>query len=86
VATEPSASLRISIWTALHYQTGGFRTMNRMKALYAVLVFLASVLLGTVYVQLGLIAAMVAHTVIDLVTLTMLRAARGVVAHREQHR
>jgi hypothetical protein len=39
-------------------------------------VFMASVLLGTVYVKLGLVAAMVAHTVIDLVTLTMLRPVR----------
>jgi hypothetical protein len=61
------------IFTALHYQTGGFRTMNRMKAMYAVLVFLASLALGTVCLQLGLIAAMVAHTVADVVALSNLR-------------
>jgi hypothetical protein len=49
--------------------------MNRMKAVYAVLASLASVLLGTVCIQLGLIAAMVAHTVGDLVALTTLRTA-----------
>jgi membrane protease YdiL (CAAX protease family) len=77
-ALQPLLGLWVTslIWTVLHYQTGGFRTMNRMKAVYAVLVFLASVLLGIVFVQIGLIAAMVAHTVIDLVALTMLRSAR----------
>jgi hypothetical protein len=64
------------IFTGLHFQTGGFRTMNRMKAAYAFLVFLASLLLGTVFVQIGLIAAIVTHIVIDLVALTSLRTSR----------
>jgi hypothetical protein len=47
-----------------------------MKAVYAVLVFLASFLLGTICLQVGLIAAVVTHTVGDLVALTMLRTVR----------
>lgn len=50
--------------------------MNRMKAVYALLVFVASLLLGTVFVQIGLIAAIVTHTVVDLVALTGLRSGR----------
>jgi membrane protease YdiL (CAAX protease family) len=65
------------IFTALHYQTGGFRSMNRMKALYAGIVFLASLLLGALCVQRGLIAAMVVHTVIDTAVLMTFRKLRG---------
>jgi membrane protease YdiL (CAAX protease family) len=77
-ALQPLVGLWLTclIFTALHYQTGGFRTMNRMKAVYAVLVFLASFLLGTICLQVGLIAAVVTHTVGDLVALTMLRTVR----------
>ncbi len=65
------------IFTALHYQTGGFRAMNRMKAVYAGTVFLVSLLLGTLSVQCGLIAAMVMHTVSDIVALTTFRHLRS---------
>jgi hypothetical protein len=78
-ALQPLLGLWLTslVFTALHYQTGGFLAMNRMKALYAVLVFLASLLLGTVCIRIGLIASMVAHTVADVVALRTLRSARG---------
>jgi hypothetical protein len=50
--------------------------MNPMKAVYALLVFLASAVLGTVFSQIGLLAAIVTHTVADIVALTKLRAER----------
>jgi membrane protease YdiL (CAAX protease family) len=78
-ALQPLLGLWLTslIFTALHYQTGGFLAMNRMKAMYAVLVFLASLLLGTVCLRFGLIAAMFAHTVVDVVALTTLRSVRS---------
>ncbi len=62
------------IFTAVHYQTGGFLTMNRWKAMYAVLIFVVSLGLGAECVHIGLIAAIVTHTVADVVSLTSLRA------------
>jgi uncharacterized protein len=61
------------VFTLLHYQTGGFRTMNRMKWVYATLVLLASLLLGCVFDVLGLIAASFTHSTIDVVGLVVLR-------------
>jgi membrane protease YdiL (CAAX protease family) len=61
------------IFTALHAKTGGFKTMNRMKAVYALLVFFISLLLGTVFIQIGLTAAITTHIVIDVIALTHLR-------------
>jgi membrane protease YdiL (CAAX protease family) len=61
------------VFTLLHYKTGGFGTMNRMKWVYAALVFLASLLLGYVFAALGLIAAALAHSTIDVVGLVALR-------------
>jgi len=65
------------IFTALHARTGGFQSMNRMKAVYALIVLLISMLLGTVFTQIGLIAAIIMHIVIDLIALTNLRTPRG---------
>jgi hypothetical protein len=55
-ALQPLLGLWLTslVFTALHYQTGGFLAMNRTKALYAVLVFLACLLLGTVWLSFGL--------------------------------
>ena len=78
-ALQPLAGpwLTSAVFTALHYQTGGFRTMNRWKVMYAVLIFLVSLGLGAVAVQIGLIAAIATHTVADIVGLMSLRGARS---------
>jgi membrane protease YdiL (CAAX protease family) len=65
------------VFTLLHYQTGGFRTMNRMKWVYAALVLLASLLLGYIFDALGLIAAAFTHSTIDVVGLVALRRDDG---------
>jgi CAAX protease family protein len=65
------------VFTLLHYQTGGFRTMNRMKWVYAALVLLASLLLGYIFDALGLIAAAFTHSTIDVVGLVALRRDAG---------
>jgi membrane protease YdiL (CAAX protease family) len=77
-AVQPLAGLWLTsvIFTALHYGSGGFRTMNRWKAFYALLIFLASLGFGAVCVQIGLIAAIVTHTVLDIVGLMTLRTPR----------
>jgi CAAX protease family protein len=73
----------VGIWwtglafTLLHYQTGGFRSMNPMKWAYAALVFLASLLLGYVFDALGLIAAALTHSTIDVVGLVAVRRDAG---------
>lgn len=66
-----------SVFTLLHYQPGGFQTMNRMKGIYAALVFLASLLLGHIFNSLGLIAAALTHATIDVVSLMALRKNAG---------
>jgi hypothetical protein len=68
------------LFTALHFQTGGFRTMNRMKAVYALVIFFVSLLLGAVFIRIGLIAAIVTHVVGDIVFLTSLRTVRSLSA------
>lgn len=64
------------LFTAAHFQTGRFRTMNRMKAVYALFVYFVSLLLGVVFVRIGLIAAITTHIVADIVFLTTLRPVR----------
>jgi hypothetical protein len=61
------------IFTVAHYKTIGFRSMNRAKWGYTASVFLASLVLGFVMIELGLIAAMVSHSVVDLYGLLALR-------------
>jgi uncharacterized protein len=77
-AVQPLAGLWLTsvIFTALHYQTGGFRKMNLWKAIYALLIFLVSLGLGILSVRIGLIAAMVTHTFVDIVALMSLRTPR----------
>jgi membrane protease YdiL (CAAX protease family) len=62
------------LFTLAHYQTGGFRSMNRTKCAYAGFVFMASVLMGYVLIHLGLIAAAVSHSVVDAIGIVMLRS------------
>ena len=77
-ALQPLAGLWVTslIFTVVHFQTGQFRRMNRWKALYAFFVFVVSLGLGAECVRIGLIAAIVTHTVVDIIALTSLRAAR----------
>jgi len=77
-AVQPLAGLWLTsvIFTALHYQTGGFSKMNPQKAIYVLLIFLVSLGLGILSVRIGLIAAMVTHTFVDIVGLMSLRAPR----------
>jgi uncharacterized protein len=82
-ALQPLLGLWLTslIFTVLHYRTGAFRAMNRKKAVYALAVFFISLLLGTVFDQIGLVAAIVTHTVADIVALTTLRTARRQTAN-----
>jgi uncharacterized protein len=65
-------------WTGLffalaHSGTGGFKSMNFMKWGYAAFLFLTSLMLGLVLTQVGLIAAMVLHSLADAVIFFVLR-------------
>lgn len=62
------------LFTLAHYRTGSFRSMNWTKCGYAASVFLASVLMGHVLIELGLIAAAVAHAAVDVIGIVMLRS------------
>jgi membrane protease YdiL (CAAX protease family) len=69
-------------WTGLffalaHSGTGGFKSMNFMKWGYAAFLFLTSLMLGLVLTQVGLIAAMVLHSVADAVIFFVLRGWHG---------
>src|SRR3984957_2870786 len=55
------------LFTLAHYGTGGFKSMSPTKWGYAAFVFLASVLMGYVLIELGLIAASVAHATVDVI-------------------
>jgi membrane protease YdiL (CAAX protease family) len=61
------------LFTLAHYGTGGFKSMNPTKFGYAGFVFLASVLIGHVLIEIGLIAAAVLHSVVDVFGLVVLR-------------
>jgi hypothetical protein len=59
-------------WTGLifavaHYGTGGFKTMSLMKWGYAAFLFLTSLMLGFVQIQIGLVATVVLHSVADAI-------------------
>jgi membrane protease YdiL (CAAX protease family) len=43
--------------------------MNWQKLIYAASVFIAGLFLGYVFLEIGLIAAMVTHAVVDIVSL-----------------
>jgi membrane protease YdiL (CAAX protease family) len=65
-------------WTGLfftiaHSGTGGFKSMNFMKLGYATFLFLTSLMLGVVVNKVGLITAMVLHSVADAVIFFVLR-------------
>jgi membrane protease YdiL (CAAX protease family) len=65
-------------WTGLlfalaHYGTGGFKSMSFMKWGYAAFLYLTSLMLGLVLTQIGLIAAVVLHSVADAVIFFVLR-------------
>jgi uncharacterized protein len=68
------------LFTLAHYRTGAFRSMNPTKCGYAAFVFLASVLMGCVLIELGLIAASVAHATVDVIGIAMLRTE----SHRDK--
>src|ERR1700730_1812573 len=68
------------LFTLAHYRTGSFRSMNPTKWGYAAFVFLASVLMGYVLIELVLIAAAVAHAAVDVIGIVMLRSE----VHRNQ--
>jgi hypothetical protein len=65
-------------WSALlfalvHYGTGGFKSMNLMKWGYAAFLFLTSLMLAWVRIQVGLIAAVTFHAVGDAIVFLALR-------------
>jgi membrane protease YdiL (CAAX protease family) len=69
-------------WTGLlfalaHYGTGGFKSMNLMKWGYAAFLFLTSLMLGLVQIQIGLISAVFLHSVADAFIFFVLREAAG---------
>jgi len=57
------------IFTLAHFWSGQFRSMNWQKLIYAVSVFVAGLFLGYVFLEIGLIAAMVTHAIVDVVSL-----------------
>jgi hypothetical protein len=65
------------LFTLAHYGTGGFKSMNPTKLGYAGFVFLASVLMGYVLIGIGLVAAAVLHSVVDVFSLVLLRNEAG---------
>jgi hypothetical protein len=65
-------------WSALlfalvHYGIGGFKSMNLMKWGYAAFLFLTSLMLAWVRIQVGLIAAVTFHAVGDAIVFLALR-------------
>ncbi len=57
------------IFTAAHFRSGQFHSMNWQKLFHAASVFIAGLFLGYVFLEIGLIAAMVTHAVVDVVSL-----------------
>ncbi len=57
------------IFTLAHFRSGQFHSMNWQKLIYAASVFVAGLFLGYVFLEIGLIAAMVTHAVVDVVSL-----------------
>ena len=57
------------IFTLAHFRSGQFHSMNWQKLIYAASVFIAGLFLGYVFLEIGLIAAMVAHAIVDVVSL-----------------
>ena len=57
------------IFTVAHFRSGQFHSMNWQKLIYAASVFIAGLFLGYVFLEIGLIAAMVTHTIVNVVSL-----------------
>jgi membrane protease YdiL (CAAX protease family) len=57
------------IFTLAHFRSGQFHSMNWQKLIYAASVFIVGLFLGYVFLEIGLIAAMVTHAVVDVVSL-----------------
>jgi len=57
------------IFTLAHFRSGQFHSMNWQKLIYAASVFIVGLFLGYVFLEIGLIAAMVAHAIVDVVSL-----------------
>jgi membrane protease YdiL (CAAX protease family) len=57
------------IFTLAHFRSGQFHSINWQKLIYAASVFIAGLFLGYVFLEIGLVAAMVAHAVVDVVSL-----------------
>jgi membrane protease YdiL (CAAX protease family) len=76
--------LTSAIFSLLHIQPSQYRSISAGTIWYAGFVFLVSLLLGSIYTTLGLVAAMVFHTTGDLVGLFTLRhVSQAAVAARE---
>ncbi len=58
-----------SIFTLAHFGSGQFRSMNWQKLIYATSVFIAGLFLGYVFLKFGLIAAIVTHATVDVISL-----------------
>jgi len=61
------------IFMLCHTGTGQFWAMNWKKVVYAVGVFAAGVLLGSIFEHIGLLAAILTHALIDIIGLFALR-------------
>jgi membrane protease YdiL (CAAX protease family) len=75
-------------WTSLlfalaHYGTGGFKSMSLVKWGYAAFLFLTSLMLGLVLIQIGLIAVVVLHSVADAFIFFALREVAGGQVNRD---
>jgi len=57
------------IFTLAHFRSGQFHSMNWQKLIYAASVFIVGLFLGYVFLEIGLVAAMVTHAVVDVVWL-----------------
>ena len=65
------------IFMLIHSWTGELSSMNWKKWVYVATTFVASVVLSYTYIYFGLIAAIVAHTTIDIVAMLVMRKSRS---------
>ena len=65
------------LFALAHYGTGGFKSMNLMTWGYVVFLFLTSLMLSLVLSQIGLVAAVTAHSLFDAITFFKLREVAG---------
>lgn len=57
------------IFTLAHFRSGQFHSMNWQKLIYATSVFIGGLFLGYVFLEIGLIAAIVTHAIVNVVSL-----------------